>query len=288
MTTLAAAYRICRQVVHQADSSFTWGFWLLPKDQRQAMEALYAFARRTDDLVDDARDSDTAQRQIQQWRDALACTLASDSLGDADPVLAATVDAARRFAIPHETLFEIVDGVSRDALPEPLQFATFDDLRGYCRQVASAVGIACLYIWGFRGEDALEQADHCGIAFQLVNIIRDFKEDFQRGRCYVPVDELRSCGLSPNDWMAAATDQMFLKIVRAQTDRAALYFERARGLDLAIAKPGRHLYRLMSHSYQQLLEQIIRSPLAVRRERTRLPWSGRLKALARTLAGTSP
>ncbi len=288
MTTLAAAYQICRQVVHQADSSFTWGFWLLPRDQRQAMEALYAFARRTDDLVDDAPDPDAAQHQIERWRDSLRTALESDRCDHADPILAATADATSRFAIPHETLFAIVDGVARDALPGPLEFATFDELQGYCRQVASAVGIACLYIWGFHGSDALTQADECGIAFQLVNIVRDLREDFQRGRCYVPIDELQSRGLSPADWMDTASNDQFLEIVESQTDRAKLYFERARGLDLAINKPGRHLYRLMSHSYQQLLERIVQSPLSVRRERTRLSWSRRLRAMTRTLVGTSP
>lgn len=260
------------------------------------MEALYAFARRTDDLVDDASDAESAQVAIASWRDDLTTALSHQS-SPVDPILQATADAVTRFRIPPENLFAIVDGVARDAHPCGPVFETFDDLRGYCRQVASAVGIACLYIWGFRGGQAQSQtllkADACGIAFQLVNIARDLREDANRGRCYVPRADLRDLGLREigplrDNWLATASDEQFVGIVKRLTDRARDFFAQASGLDREIESPGKHLYRLMSHRYQLLRQRIVESPGQVRHGRIRLGWAGRLSALGKTIAGVSP
>ncbi len=202
--SIEASRAFCRQTARRAGSNFHASFFLLSRPKREAMEALYAFMRHTDDLGDSPAPVDARRAALARWRAQVQAALG----GAAEPIAAsvpsppaedpfvallpALIDAVRRFSIPPVHLLAVLDGVAMDL--DGRRYETFDELADYCRHVASAVGLACIHIWGFRGEEALEPARKCGVAFQLTNILRDLKEDTARGRLYLPAEDLRQCG----------------------------------------------------------------------------------------------
>src|SRR5439155_15603747 len=142
---------------------------------RLSMCALYAFMRIADDLSDEPAPTEWKRTQLVRWRDELRLALRGEYRHPAHPALHDTVV---RHAIPAEYLEAVLDGVEMDL--EPVAFRTFADLRLYCYRVASAVGLACIHVWGFRGDRARQHAEDAGIAFQLTNILRDLGEDAAR------------------------------------------------------------------------------------------------------------
>ena len=124
------------------------------------------------------------------------------------PLLPALAAAVREFHIPPEHLLAVLDGVQMDL--DGRRYETFDELADYCDRVASAVGLACIYIWGFRGPEALEPARQCGRAFQLTNILRDLKEDAAAGRVYLPAEDLDNAAIRPTNSSAALQTRAFI------------------------------------------------------------------------------
>jgi phytoene synthase len=172
---LEAGFRASQAVARRAASNFACAFWMLPREQRRGMEALYAFARRSDDIADSHEPLDDRRIALARWRDQLRKALSGRS---EDPVLTAVADTVSRFVVPQHLLWRILDGVEMDLNHE--DFATYADLRRYCEHVASAVGLACLAIWGCRDDEAILPAADCGVAMQLTNILRDLQEDGRR------------------------------------------------------------------------------------------------------------
>ena len=264
---LANSYAHCRQIARQAASNFAWAFWLLPADQRRGMEALYAFARQTDDLADNSEPiPQERQQKLAAWRSELEAALAGNAIGPLWPALADTV---KRFEIPPAYLRQIVAGVEMDLTHSG--FETFADLRHYCLHVASAVGLACLAIWGCRDERAIGPATDCGIAFQLTNILRDLKEDRQLGRCYLPREDL-----------ARFPDQ--LDLLRFEIARAEQLYDSAAETARYLPGPGRRMFRLMHATYRALLAEIQRDPLVVLHRRIRLSRPHKAWLAVRTLS----
>src|SRR5262245_24415564 len=169
---LEAAFHACRGVARRTSSNFACIDWLLPLDQRRGTEALYAFARRSDDIADSTEPLDDRRARLAQWREELRGALAGHS---EDPILVALADTVSRFVVPQHLLWSILDGVEMDL--HQASFASYADLRRYCEHVASAVGLACLAIWGCRDDEAILPAADCGVAFQLTNILRDVQTD---------------------------------------------------------------------------------------------------------------
>jgi 15-cis-phytoene synthase len=173
-----AAYAEVQRVTRARAKNFAYGIMVLPREKRRAIAAIYAFAREVDDVADG--DLPAAEKRVRL--EALRASL------DAEPVGAMSValhDARARYAIPRDALSALVDGGLQDL--EQTRYATFDDLRGYCEQVAGAVGVACIAVYG---SDDVERAMTLGIALQLINIMRDVEEDAELGRVYLPQDEL--------------------------------------------------------------------------------------------------
>ena len=216
---LAASYVHCQQIARRSASSFYYSFLLLPKPKRQAMCALYAFLRQTDDLSDSADSATDRRAALETWRESLE--RATRGAFD-DPLLPALADTMAGYSIPVDHLHAVIDGVEMDL--EPLEYETFDELEAYCHRVASAVGLACLCIWGTTSERALEPARQCGVAFQLTNILRDLKEDAARGRVYLPREDLARFDYSSDDLRAGICDQRFRRTdaIRNRADRATL------------------------------------------------------------------
>jgi len=284
-----ASYALCRQKARQSGSSFYAAFLLLPRRKRRAMDALYAFTRHTDDLADNAEPVEIRRETLARWRGAVEAILAETTntgclasppsgkvrAGDAVPgeaLLPAVADTVRRFAIPVEHLFAVIDGVAMDL--SRVRYETFDDLTAYCERVASAVGLACTHIWGVRGEGAFEPARKCGIAFQVTNILRDLREDIDQGRVYLPLDDLRRSGYSVEELAAGVVDPRFDRLMELEIDRARrLYHEGAELFDW-LEPDGRRVFGMMTTVYYRLLEQIARRPSEVFRCRVGLSrWS---------------
>lgn len=318
------SYRKCEQLARRSASSFYWAFWFLDREQRRSMYALYAFARRTDDVVDDSRFALAASADnslaagpavsarlpslgpspgpmacgaaLQRWRAAWQAALAGDFR---DPLLPAVVDTVRRRGIPPRYLDALIAGVERDLRSE--LFANRAELSEYCEKVASAVGICCLHIWSDRPEPAYDAARECGLAFQLTNILRDLREDAGRGRLYLPLDELSEHQLAPGCVLAALRsesssgagngahcDEALVALLRRQVAIAAAHYEAGWETRRFLAPgPGR-AFALMFNTYRELLDRIARDPRRALRRGTRLGAARKLWLAARACWSSPP
>jgi phytoene synthase len=199
--TIVEAYAVCRTIAQREAKNFYYSFRVLPEHKRNAMCAVYAFMRRADDISDDetlpvAERRVVMARWLEAWREARRSGVSDD------PVFVALNDTQMRFAIPDSLLEDLVRGTTVDLEPraqaggELQTFATFDDLYQYCYLVASVVGLVCIRIFGYTDAMAEKYAEETGVAFQLTNILRDVKEDAERGRIYLPLDLLQEFGVS--------------------------------------------------------------------------------------------
>ncbi len=253
MLQLEKSYQVCQRIARQSASNFYWSFRLLPKPKRRAMYALYAFARRTDDLADSDQPKEERRAALRQWRYKLENEL--DGTGS-ESVLIALADAVARYEIPQQYLFDIVDGVTIDTT-DP-EFATFAELEHYCHLVASAVGLACLHIWGFSNPHAVDHATDCGTAFQLTNILRDLQEDAHNGRIYLPTEDLHRFGVSKTDIEYERNRDQLEELLRFEVNRAATYYASAAKLIDMLHPDGRRMLRLMTTTYGLVLKKVRR------------------------------
>jgi 15-cis-phytoene synthase len=261
--TLEQSRQWCHELMRSAARNFYFGMSLLPEEKRAAMFALYAFMRHIDDIADDAVDAGTdkamAAFYLRQWRDMTHAALAGES--QPHPMFPALVAAIRRFCIPVDLLDAAIDGQLQDL--QQLRYETFDDLRHYCYRVASTVGIAAIYIWGFRDSGAIVLADDRGVAFQLTNILRDIREDYARQRIYLPQDELRQHGVDLGAAFRGAQDGAFLKLMQFQIARAQEYYASSAPLEHLVEADARPTLRIMTGIYHGILQRIAEDPLAV-------------------------
>lgn len=286
---LRASYHFCGRMCREARSSFYASFLLLPPAKRQAMHALYAFMRHTDDLADDPRPAHLRGTALSQWRTAVQQALTGglpfqDGEGFAveqpgRALLPGLADTVRRYGIPVEHLHAVIDGVETDL--KRRRYESFEQLRRYCHQVASAVGLACIYIWGFRGPEALEPARHCGVAFQLTNILRDLKEDAENDRVYLPQEDLRQCGYTIDDLLRGVGDERFLRLVDLQVARAERFYREGAQLMQWLQRDGRRIFGMMMATYRALLQRIKRRPHEVLSRQVRLDRWQKLRIAAR-------
>jgi phytoene synthase len=275
-TTRSFAY--CERLAAKAAGNFYHAFRILPADQRRDMCALYSFMRLADDFSDDGGSIDERRRAIDSWRDALHASLSGDYRHPIFPALRHCIDRRR---IPVRHFDEVLDGVSMDL--EISSYDTFDDLYGYCYRVASAVGLACIHIWGFRGEPALAAAEAAGIALQLTNILRDIREDAERGRIYLPREDLERFGTSPEELKHGGCDDRFRALMRFEADRAYRYYEAALPLTSHLFPPGRAVFLVILRTYRALLDAIVERDFDVFSARVQLGRWYKLWLAARAL-----
>ena len=216
-----AAYAEVERLTRRRARNFAYGIMVLPRPKRRAIAAIYAFARRVDDVADDRDLPDLEKRaRLEALREAL------DERDPSDPMLVALGDARARYSIPRDALLALVDGGLQDT--EQRRYADFEDLYGYCKRVAGAVGRACVPVYG--APDQGERGETLGVALQLINIIRDVPEDWRLGRVYLPQDELSSFGVSEEDIADGRTSQEWQALMAFQAARARAYL--ADGLEL--------------------------------------------------------
>ena len=296
-TNVAASYEACHQIARAARSNFYYAFYLLPKAKRDGLAALYAFMRLVDNVADDGDDLAAKQRSLAKWRAALdeavggfgafldgssALSLQSPPQGAAE-VLPALADTSRRFNMPARYLHDQISGAEMDLTIK--SYSTFDRLREYCYRVAGTVGLTCTHIFGFKDSRALDLAEKLGLAFQLTNIIRDVREDAERGRIYLPDEDLARFNVSSHDFCKNAATLGVRELLRFEADRAfQLYDEGSELLDL-IEADSRGTLWLLIHTYSVLLARIESLDFAVFGERVRLSKAEKMLFIARARFG---
>jgi len=246
---LEQSYRHCREVARSRAKNFYYSFLLLPREQRDAMCAVYAFMRYCDDLSDEPGAS---REPLERWRTALDHALAGRY--DGHPTLPAFDDTVKRYRIPRQYFHEMIDGVSSDL--EPRRIGVFSELYRYCYQVASVVGLTTIHIFGFDSPSALPLAEKCGVAFQLTNILRDVREDAGRGRIYLPEEDLARFGVSAADLEAGRHTEEFTNLMRFEAARARAYYDESRPLLEMVSARSRPSLWALVEIYSRLLAKI--------------------------------
>ena len=270
------SYDYCRRVARKRAKNFYYSFLLLSAQQRKAMCAIYAFMRYCDDLSDEPGATRAA---MERWRGELEEALEGRFSGH--PVWPAFHHTVRRFGIPHDYFREMIAGVASDLEPRPID--TFDELYRYCYQVASVVGLTIIHIFGFDTRRALPLAEKCGVAFQLTNILRDVREDAERGRIYLPGEDLRRFSVSGEDLSSGKHTEAFVRLMRFEAARAKSYYEESMPLlDLVHPRSRSSLWALIT-IYSRLLERIERTGYDVLSRRVRLTALEKSWILARAM-----
>lgn len=278
--TVAQAYQECRTIARREAKNFYYAFRVLPRHKSDAMCAVYAFMRRADDLADDESYSiDDRRMQMDAWLKAWRAVQAGGASTDA--VFIAVRDTQERFGISDALLDQLVQGTAMDLEPRPTgddgvqTFADFDELYRYCYLVASVVGLVCIRIFGYSDASADQLAEETGIAFQLTNILRDVKEDAERGRVYLPLDLLAEFGIRAERIQALAqggriepNERAMLSMLGAKAD--GYYGSAWRLLPLIDVDSRAALWVLVS-IYHNLLLRIGRMDGDVFSKRVRVP-----------------
>ncbi|MGB7542622.1 MAG: presqualene diphosphate synthase HpnD [Burkholderiales bacterium] len=255
----------CQQKAAQSGSSFYYSFLFLPPERRRAITALYAFCREVDDAVDEPGEPSVARAKLAWWRDELAQLYAGRPQ---HPVTHALQPAIEAFAIAHERLNEIIDGMEMDL--DQSRYADYASLRLYCHRVAGVVGVLAARIFGYGNPKTLEYAEKLGLAFQLTNIIRDIGEDARKNRIYLPLDEMKQFDVPAGDILNAHPTEKFTRLMEFQTQRAKRCYDEALALlpaeDRRAQRPG----LIMAAIYRTLLDEIGREGYPVLSQRTAL------------------
>lgn len=277
--SLIQAYRYCQALTQREARNFYYGFLLLPREQRRAIYAAYAFARQCDDIVDQDLPHQEKVASLVAFRQALDGCLAGAPTG---PMFTALGHAVSSFAIPHQYLYQLIEGVEMDLTVR--RYPTFDDLRRYCYLVASTIGLISIHIFGYRdGQRARDHAVDLGIALQLTNILRDIQEDSQRDRIYIPQDEMARFGYSEEELFAGLANRAFQGLVAHQVARARNYYVKGRKLLPLLPKRAQACVGAMAGIYSRILDDIERRPAAVFGERISLSTGQKLALAGREL-----
>jgi len=269
--TLAESRDYCAALTKREARNFYYGLKLLPQRKRGAMFALYAYMRLVDDIADGQDGQTLSQRSeaLDAWNQATQSALAGQVPRDGQLLWPAFADMVHAHNVPHHVFQDVIAGQRQD-LQSPV-FQTFEDLRGYCYRVAGVVGVASSYIWGFQGGAETESlAIDRGIAFQLTNVLRDLREDSDRGRFYIPRDELISAGVGEDQLRSAVAGNGFEPMMRMQIARAREYYQRSAPLESLISADCRPTLTAMTQIYQGILEKVAADPACVLRQRVSL------------------
>ncbi len=244
----------CTRVTKRSGSNFYYSFLFLPKARRDAMYTVYAFCREVDSVVDDARPGDNPLQQLEQWRAELAAAYGGNP---AHPVTISLARHASEWEIPKAYFEELITGVEMDLTIR--RYATFSSLHVYCYRVASVVGLICLKIFGTRSESAEDYAVNLGLAFQLTNILRDLKTDAERGRIYLPQEDLARFGCAEDDILKQHYSAGLLSLLQFECARARGFYRKAEAVAERLpARDRRSLIAadIMCGVYSRILDRI--------------------------------
>jgi phytoene synthase len=243
--TADRAYAEVERLTRRRARNFAYGIMVLPREKRRAIAAIYAFARRVDDVADGELPAEEKRAQLEALRTQL------DAPPGHDAMFVALADARTRFPIPGSALHLLVDGGLQDL--GQTRYADFDELRAYCTKVAGAVGVACVAVYG---SDDVERAETLGIALQLINIMRDVREDWELGRVYLPQAELSSFGVSEDDIAAGNASAAWHALMTFQAERARAYLQDGLGLLRSLDSRSALCVSTFAGLYRATLERI--------------------------------
>lgn len=249
------------------DTSFSYSFLVLPDEQRRAIGVIWDFCRAVDDAVDEATDAATAAAEIKNWRAEVGRVFGVD-----EPVTAqgrALKPCAQQFALSRQPFDDLVDGVEMDL--HRTRYQTIEELIEYCRRVASAVGMMCIEVFGCRDSRSRDYAFNLGLALQITNIIRDVKTDLDKGRVYLPQDDMARFGVTEDALRAGVVTDPIARLLRFEAQRARQFYTAA-----AQAMPHEEIRKLiaaeiMGGIYFEILHRIERRGYDVFGEVIRVP-----------------
>ena len=284
---LAVAYGHCEHVTRTEARNFSYGIRLLPPDKRRALSAVYAFARRIDDIGDGTLPAPDKLARLGETRAALGSLIEATSGANGasgDPVLTALGDAASRFPIPLSAFSELIDGCSADV--RGTAYETFDDLVHYCRCVAGSIGRLSLGVFGAADQRQAEPlADALGVALQLTNILRDIREDHGNGRVYLPAEDLKRFGCTiPADGELPGPGAL-VPLIEFEAERARGWYATGLRLLPMLDRRSAACTAAMAGIYRRLLDRIAAAPAAVLERRMSLPTWEKALVATRSLAG---
>lgn len=291
MHDVSSSYQYCRELTRRHARTFYFASHVLPERKRDACYAVYAFCRYVDDLVDVAVERDHVTPQdarllVERWRNALQSVYdgtvvsSGDPSLDVHPILVAWGDTLTRYRIPRHLPDELVEGVLMDTLVD--RFATLDDLRVYCYKVASVVGLMTSEIFGYDDPSCLDDAVHLGIAMQLTNIIRDVKEDAERGRIYLPQDMMERYGVLEQDILEHRFTPALSALLKELVAIADEAYDRADKGILHLEADSRLTVQLMSTNYRRILRAVERLHMNVFTARARTTSVEKIVGIARS------
>lgn len=290
MRTLASiedAYQLCRQITAKYAKTFYLGTLLMPAAKRRAIWAIYAWCRRTDELVDGASAAITTPETLDRWEKQLESVFAGEPLDDPDVAL---VDTLKRFPMDIEPFRDMIAGQRMDLYRS--RYKTFEELNLYCYRVAGTVGLMSTAVMGVDTEPytapwkrdqeiyvPTQEAIALGIANQLTNILRDVGEDARRGRIYLPLEELALFNYTEQDLMNGVVDERWRELMRFQIQRARkFYVEAEQGIG-ALSSDARWPVAAALILYSQILDRIERNQYDVFSTRAYVPTSRKLLSL---------
>lgn len=285
------AYAICRGIAKREAKNFYYAFVALPESRRNAICAIYAFMRKADDLSDDESLSrEERRRELEKWQAAWHSAAAGATTND--PVFIAVRDAIQRYSIPLSLLDELIAGTTSDLKANPNDapdtYATFADLYRYCYLVASVVGLVCIRIFGYTDPAAEKLAEETGIAFQLTNILRDVAEDAERGRVYLPLEDLAAHGVTLDSMLhraAGAPPSVNERELLAEIGRRAEgYYASADKLLPLINRESRPALWVLVSIYHALLRRIEGADFDVFSKRASVPTVQKVSILGAGMA----
>ena len=278
---LAQAYGHCRDVAKKEARNFYFAFLTLPPTKRQAIYAVYAFARICDDITDGDASTEAKLTGLAEVRRSLERAYAGAPEG---PVFTALADVAATYHIEQSSFQELVGGVEMDTSQS--RYATFEDLRRYCYGVASTVGLICVEIFGYSKPEARRHAVDLGLAMQLTNIMRDIREDAERGRVYIPQDELARFGYSEEELTRGVVNRRFTELMRFQAERARGYYDSGARLLPLVPVRSRACVSVLHGLYSRLLDRIEARRFDVFQGRIRLSTAEKIMLTVRLWASS--
>lgn len=268
---LADLYREASIATAAGSKSFFFATRFFPSDLASAAHAVYWFCRYTDDIVDECATTEQGRRDLEAWTAALR---SAEQGNNADhPVLSVFLDTARRYNIPLEYAYELIEGMRMDL--QQNRYANFDELRVFCYRVASVVGLMMCHVIGFQHDGdrdrAIPHAIDLGIAMQLTNILRDVGEDLQRGRVYLPSEEMRDFGYTERDLHNQIRNDAFKKLMQFQAARARKHYIQGNAGISMLNDRGRFAVKIASDVYKDILVRIEQSDYDVFARRAVVP-----------------
>ncbi len=276
---LRPLYLQAGEVTAENSKSFYFATRFFPRELARSAHAVYWFCRHTDDLVDECSSLKQGRRDLEAWAREVECAFRGGSTSH--PVLLTFLDAKQRHSIPSEYPLDLIEGMRMDL--ENTRYQDFAALRIFCYRVASVVGLMMSHVIGFEG-DALRYAIELGIAMQLTNILRDIAEDLDRGRIYLPSEEMTRFGYSDQDLAKRVRNNAFRELMRFQVERARGFYAAAEpGIPLLSAN-GRFAVKVAAEVYRGILKQIERCDFDVFSQRAYVPAAQKYWIMAKSMA----